>query len=464
MGKLLLFFVFSLNLQAFELEDFKNHTLFSQEKSRVNLHYMYQSLKSMRAAIKKEKEIPQLASIFSCYRESSCQDGLDLDQITREELLEYMISLGSFSGVGPSFVDLEAVSGETVLILHGQEPSAEQLHFNISGINKYKVKHVIVNLPVRWWSQFSVGFFDVLASYMRDNQVNLYVTGLCGGLCSSMLVPASRRVFVGNYGAVVYEISFSTMYKDFHKNFSSKTRAIEASLRKEYDRKNWRLFARILSKDKDFLTNISRQKFSRFKEYFDANRELIHLDSEKEWVKFIKEIEQEDVLLQLLGYVIQSRLDAYFLYYNRLYLLANKELAYFAEKNPQSKSGKHSFYDFIQFAQNMVRISDYDKLYPETPRVYYKVRENKKPSHIFPETSLLKDFGVRVVGTNNEDVVSKFAEVANAKKPTDSPDLKYLKINQEDIQACKFFEPEASYSQEELQACLVSEQPQDLFQ
>ena len=339
------------------------------------------------------------------------------------------------------------------------------------------VTRIAVNLPHHSESAKDPIPFEMLGNFIKEKGIDLHIAGGCGPYCAWYLLPAARAVYIEPTGFIYA---------------AGGTSGSRMELAQHVLEKRGRRFLKII--EEKWFPALSAEEAQEFiAEKIKKNEEESAEQSAKRWTDFIKNIytlnpKQGDELrakfraaarpadgVFLIGDMTDGEVRAFTASLSpaliktaaavlkwtgspqaqigsnqmrRLRYFAAREESYFdnIELNRRLKSGADYNYRFLlTLAQTLVKDPEYAELFSDL-RPVFSVPESEKPyDFVLYDADLLRKAGLNIQGENNENMIPVFFP--------DRAD-RFLSLNEERIESCRFFKGAVSFTEKSLNQCL----------
>ena len=362
---------------------------------------------------------------------------------------------------------------------------------------------------------YDVNVFIELGLFIREKDLDLRIVGRCGTLCANYLVPSARRVIIEPYGHIYTEGGIYGLHQEVHLVFPEQRDYLTEKFKKEWlprlkagvagpdgedpllsegtreadtDEDIQLGLAGFVEKyllrflgameDKDTLSAKEREqkqrKVSNFQKILKEWADLVWEDGKweafskdivkrweivsgrpfKDWTtggirQFVRGLDNEDqrYVLEDLALFIKIHIDpevreSYY-YLRDLDWLIERTLPYqmYIRDPHLSSQTDYSYSELLNVAAYLTRDYRYQKTF-SVLKPYYNVPEKDKYDALMFSAELLRKVGVNVQGENH------------LKWLTLDWGENVLYLNEEDIDSCDFFAPQASYKEDTLKGCL----------
>ena len=369
------------------------------------------------------------------------------------------------AGSGRSLLPMEALVPQieytyNLPLRKREELEGEIYQKIIDRLKESKAKAVAVNMSQ---NRAPLGVMR-LARHIKGSGLDIYVAGYCSLTCSSYLLPAAKRIYIGPQGVILYRGElFSSMERElkgasrraaearavFYQSFQAAGGGFEL-LRDKYD-------AHI---EERFLRHIISKKggpglFYKFQEGIQglkarSGKAAARLTS-RQRARFVKASEMfsaEDLSLLHDFLFSVERPGAWIKSgaFEHIELNSLEEGRFFAFVGRDDSV--YSYFDLLSFAHGFAKYNPFflDLFEGEADRTGYIAPEMEKLDFIVPSVEALRAAGLNIVQGENSLAKLPPALLENSN---------YMIFGLEDAENCGFFKTRGrNYTYEEIQACL----------
>ena len=298
---------------------------------------------------------------------------------------------------------------EQGLIFNG-DITLEQSKYVLQAIKTMKIKKISINTQ---GNLDALSFYQGLADYVSENNIDIHVAGLCANACANYLLPAAKKIIIETYGVIAFQSSFGGVIEDAEFAFENEFDNIRLDFEKGYLSNNMNF--------SEFFYGLLSQKTTQFLLQFLSDNEIelfhkinIHLESRDAFD--LLELSQEDFngLVDQLTNEDKEKIKQFFMenVYN------NGKSAFFTEqleglKNivgleketeesyPLPSQYSYTYYELIRRVTKLITDDRFIGTFPYQLKKTYPLPELLKLEYIVPSSQLLKKLGLNIASGEN---------------------------------------------------------------
>lgn len=299
----------------------------------------------------------------------------------------------------------------------------------------------------------SVGVFSIIADYIKKNNAELHIVGLCFGACANYLLPATKKITIEPYGVVALEGSITGLHADMSKAVLQNAESILSDFDDSYQSQDMTfsqfLYNRISPNvSRDILSYLLQRSYLDIESAENSlnllsklrimmkSKQISDLSdlSEKELTDIIVELPDQETKLMKSYFIKEGSNGIDVLvnaegYLNILDEMVEKETYLMDVSSPSDY--QFSWSEFVKLITPLVGNHRFQRFKTQL-RASYLVPETKKFFSVVPEASLLKKLGLNIVsGKNNFSTINSL----NLKN-----NIKNLYLTEEILEKCEYFE------------------------